>query len=49
MNQVMRWFMRAVDALVDQTRAIEKAVNAMNLNALVFEGSDSLDQPSVVQ
>ncbi|MEE9446697.1 MAG: imelysin family protein [Arenicellales bacterium] len=39
----------AVDALVDQTRAIEKAVNAMNLNALVFEGSDSLDQPSVVQ
>jgi len=39
----------AVDALVAQTRAIEKAVTAMGLEAIAFEGSDSLDAPQTVQ
>lgn len=39
----------AVDALVAQTRAIERAVNAMGLEAIAFEGSDSLDAPHKVQ
>ena len=38
----------AVDALVAQTRAIEKAVNAMGLGSIAFEGSDSLDAPEKV-
>ena len=39
----------AVDALVAQTRAIEQAVQALGLQAITFEGSDSLDAPHRVQ
>ena len=39
----------AVDALVAQTRAIEQAVQALGLQAIAFEGSDSLDAPHRVQ
>lgn len=39
----------AVDALVAQTRAIEKAVIAMDLESIAFEGSDSLDEPQNTQ
>lgn len=39
----------AVDALVAQTRAIEKAVGVMGLEVVVFEGSDSLDAPDNVR
>jgi putative iron-regulated protein len=39
----------AVDALVAQTRAIEKAVVAMGLESIAFEGSDSLDAPHTIQ
>lgn len=38
----------AVDALVHQTRAIERAVAALNLAPIAFEGSDSLDNPTAV-
>lgn len=38
----------AVDALVAQTRTIERSVAALQLNAIAFEGSDSLDNPSAV-
>lgn len=38
----------AIDGLVDQTRSIERAVAVLNLNAIEFEGSDSLDNPSAV-
>lgn len=38
----------AVDALVAQTRAIEKAVIAVGFAAIAFEGSDSLDAPEKV-
>lgn len=38
----------AVDALVNQTRSIERAVAALNLDALEIEGSDSLDNPNAV-
>jgi putative iron-regulated protein len=37
----------AVDALVTQTRSIERAVAALGLQAS-FEGSDSLDNPNAV-
>ncbi len=40
--------MGAVDALVDQTRNIERAVTALDLDGIGFEGSDSLDNPSAV-
>ncbi len=40
--------MSAVDALVDQTRAIERAVTVLGTGALAFEGSDSLDDPNAV-
>jgi putative iron-regulated protein len=39
----------AIDALVAQTRAIEKAVDTLKIGALAIEGSDSLDNPSAVQ
>lgn len=39
----------AIDALVAQTRAIEKAVHVMGLDAMTFEGSDSLDAPHKVK
>lgn len=38
----------AIDALIDQTRSIERAVTALKLNTIAFEGSDSLDDPNAV-
>jgi putative iron-regulated protein len=38
----------AIDALLAQTKSIERAVAALKLNAIQFEGSDSLDNPSAV-
>lgn len=38
----------AIDGLVDQTKAIERAVAALKLDAIAFEGSDSLDAPDKV-
>jgi putative iron-regulated protein len=40
--------MGAVDALVVQTRSIERAVAALDLNGIAVEGSDSLDNPKAV-
>ena len=38
----------AIDALIDQTKSIERAVSALKLDAIAFEGSDSLDSPDKV-
>jgi putative iron-regulated protein len=38
----------AIDGLIDQTRSIERAVAALELEALDIEGSDSLDSPNAV-
>ena len=38
----------AIDSLLDQTKAIERAVSALDLDAIQFEGSDSLDNPATV-
>ncbi|MEP5762277.1 MAG: imelysin family protein [Litoreibacter sp.] len=38
----------AVDALVDQTKSIERAVDALGVAEIAFEGSDSLDDPDAV-
>ncbi len=38
----------AIDALVDQTRSIERVVSTLELVAIEFEGSDSLDNPNAV-
>ena len=38
----------AVDALVDQTVSIERVVKLLELEAIAFEGSDSLDNPTAV-
>ena len=35
----------AIDALLDQTRTIERIVGALDLGPLELEGSDSLDDP----
>ncbi|MFQ6551699.1 imelysin family protein [Aestuariibius insulae] len=40
--------MGAVDALIDQTRSIERAVAALDVKTIAFEGSDSLDDPEAV-
>ncbi|MCG7627877.1 peptidase [Epibacterium sp. MM17-32] len=40
--------MGGVEALVDQTRSIERAVAALELDTVAIEGSDSLDNPSAV-
>ncbi len=40
--------MGGVDALVDQTRSIERVVNVLGLDNIAFEGSDSLDNPNAV-
>jgi len=40
--------MGAVDALVIQTRSIERAVAALDLNGIAVEGSDSLDNSNAV-
>jgi putative iron-regulated protein len=39
----------AIDALVAQTRTLEKAVAALALTDIKFEGSASLDDPSKVK
>lgn len=44
-NQVVQNF---VDALTDQTKSIEAAIAALDLEAIELEGSDSLDNPSAV-
>jgi putative iron-regulated protein len=38
----------AIDALTDQTKSLERAVAALKLTAVKFEGSDSLDDPAKV-
>ncbi|MBV6658485.1 MAG: peptidase [Devosiaceae bacterium] len=38
----------AIDGLVDQTRSIERVVALLDLDAIEFEGSDSLDNPTAV-
>ncbi|RVU33653.1 peptidase [Hwanghaeella grinnelliae] len=38
----------AIDGLVDQARSIERAVATLDLTAIDFEGSDSLDNPNAV-
>lgn len=40
--------MEAVNALVEQTRSIERAVAALGVDQIGFEGSDSLDNPNAV-
>jgi putative iron-regulated protein len=39
----------AIDALLDQTKSLERAVAALDLQAIKFEGSDSLDNPDNVK
>ncbi|MCG8427908.1 MAG: hypothetical protein MI754_11180 [Chromatiales bacterium] len=41
--------MAAIDALLVQTKAIEKAVNVLGMSSIAFEGSDSLDAPETIQ
>jgi putative iron-regulated protein len=38
----------AIDGLIDQTRSIERAVALLDLDAIAFEGSESLDNPMAV-
>ena len=38
----------AIDVLTSQTKGIEKVVGALQLAAIEFEGSDSLDNPEAV-
>lgn len=38
----------AIDGLVDQTRSVERVVALLDLDAIEFEGSDSLDNPTAV-
>ncbi|WP_435257992.1 imelysin family protein [Thioclava sp. FR2] len=40
--------MAAVDALVTQTKSVERVVSTLGLSKIEFEGSDSLDAPSAV-
>ena len=39
----------AIDALLDQTKSLERAVAVLDLKSIKFEGSDSLDSPGKVQ
>ena len=39
---------KVVDKLLDQTKSIERAVAALDLSTIKFEGSDSLDDPNKV-
>ena len=39
----------AIDALLDQTKSLERAVATLDLKSIKFEGSDSLDNPSKVE
>lgn len=43
-----RLIMGGVDALIDQTRSIERVVADLGLGGIEFEGSDSLDNPAAV-
>ena len=40
--------MGGVNGLIDQTRSFERAVTALKLDSIAFEGSDSLDNPTAV-
>ncbi len=40
--------MGGVNGLIDQTKSIERVVSALDLSAIAFEGSDSLDDPEAV-
>lgn len=40
--------MGGVNGLIDQTKTIERVVTVLELNAIEFEGSDSLDNPTAV-
>lgn len=40
--------MGGVDALIDQTRSIERIVTVLGVDQIEFEGSDSLDNPGAV-
>jgi putative iron-regulated protein len=40
---------RVIDALLDQTKSLERAVAVLDLKSIEFEGSDSLDSPGKVQ
>jgi putative iron-regulated protein len=40
---------RVIVALLDQTKSIERAVAALDLKAIAFEGSDSLDDPAKIK
>ena len=40
---------KVVDSLLNQTKEIERAVAALDLKSIEFEGSDSLDDPNKVQ
>jgi putative iron-regulated protein len=40
---------RVIDALLDQTKSFERGVAALDLHAIQFEGSDSLDSPGKVK
>ncbi|MEX0284699.1 MAG: imelysin family protein [Paracoccaceae bacterium] len=40
--------MGGVNGLIDQTRSIERIVAVLGVDAIAFEGSDSLDNPSAV-
>jgi putative iron-regulated protein len=39
---------KVIDSLLDQTKAIERAVAVLDLKAIQFEGSESLDEPGKV-
>ena len=49
MTRATPWCSGAIDALLDQTKSIERAIAALDLKAIKFEGSDSLDNPGKVQ
>jgi putative iron-regulated protein len=39
----------AIDALLDQTKSLERAVATLDLKSIKFEGSDSLDNPTKME
>jgi len=39
---------RIVNALMEETRTIEKIINALALTNVSIEGSDSLDNPEAI-
>jgi putative iron-regulated protein len=45
-NQIIRTI---IDALVDQAKTTEKIILALNLQNIEIEGSDSLDNPSLIE